>query len=50
MLLMVIIYLLKKLGDLDPPGYQGQQIPQSLRQSDGNVKLYYQRPEEVENE
>ena len=35
-------YLLKKIGDLDPPGHQGQLVPESLRQASGSIRLYYQ--------
>ena len=35
-------YLLKKIGDLDPVGFQGQLIPESLRQAEGSIRLYYQ--------
>ena len=40
-----IVFLLKTIGDVDPPGFVGQQIPVSMRQADGNVKVYYQLPE-----
>ena len=46
-----IIFLLKKIGDLDPPGYVGQLIPESLRQAEGNIRMYYKLSEELtENE
>ena len=38
-------YLLKKIGDLDPPGHQGQLILESLRQASGSIRLYYQPKE-----
>ena len=37
-------FLLKKVGDVDGPDFQGRQIPNSMRQSDGDVKVYYARP------
>ena len=46
-----IIFLLKKIGDLDPPGYVGQLIPESLRQAEGSIRMYYKPSEELtENE
>ena len=45
------IFLLKKIGDLDPAGYVGQLIPESLRQAEGNIRMYYKLSEELtENE
>ena len=37
---------LKKVGDKDEPDFQGRQIPNSMRQADGDVKVYYSRPRE----
>ena len=34
-------FLLKTVGDIDPVGYEGHEIPASMRQADGNVKAYY---------
>lgn len=45
-----IRFLLKTIGDTDPPTYEGKQIPVSMRQTDGNVKTYYVLPSEAENE
>ena len=44
------VFLLKTVGDTDPPGFQGQQIPASMRNTDGSVKVYYQMPMELEDE
>ena len=45
-----IVFLLKTIGDVDPPGFAGQQIPVSMRQADGSVKVYYQLLSEAEDE
>lgn len=37
-------FLLKTVGDVDEPDFQGRQIPNSMRQADGDVKVYYSRP------
>ena len=37
-----VFYLLKKIGDLDPVGYEGQLVPESLRQAEGSIRVYYQ--------
>ena len=41
------IFLLKKIGDVDPQGYEGlaQLVPESLRQAEGNIRMYYKSRE-----
>lgn len=43
-------FLLKTVGDIDPPGFVGKQIPTSMRQTDGDVKMYYKEPKEEDED
>ena len=40
------IFLIKKIGDIDPVGYEGQLVQESLRQAEGSIRMYYHSKEE----
>ena len=48
------IFLLKRIGDVDSPGKEGEFVPDSLRQAEGNIPVYYQptsqKPEDDKDE
>ena len=44
------VFLLKRIGDVDQPGKEGQFVPDSLRQAEGNIPVYYQPEKEKEKE
>ena len=48
------VYLLKRIGDVDLPGKEGEFVPDSLRQAEGNIPVYYQpesqKPEDDKDE
>ena len=41
--------MLKKIGDVDPPGYTGQLVQESLRQAEGSIRMYYQSKKEYDD-
>ena len=43
-------FLMKRIGDVDPPGVEGKFVLDSLRQAEADISVYYQPDKEKEKE